>query len=182
MAKWIAFFSQTGSEIVEVSNRLNRWPDLIITNQRPDSLRTINSELLAKCPDLVVLPNRPTVEDYKNVLGNLSETETIVTLHGWLRVVPEEIVNQCPSMYNGHPGLISKYPELKGKDPQQKAWELGLKESGCVIHKVTAGVDEGPLYRITATSIEGLSLDEIYNRLHDISVRQWVSFLRRHWL
>ena len=30
--KWICFFSQTGSEIVEVSKRLKRLPDFIITN------------------------------------------------------------------------------------------------------------------------------------------------------
>ena len=30
--RWIALFSQTGSEIVEISERLNKWPDAIITN------------------------------------------------------------------------------------------------------------------------------------------------------
>ena len=36
---WITFFSQTGSEIVEISKSLNRWPDVIITNERPARLR-----------------------------------------------------------------------------------------------------------------------------------------------
>ena len=30
--RWVALFSQTGSEIVEISERLNKWPDAIITN------------------------------------------------------------------------------------------------------------------------------------------------------
>ncbi len=42
---WIAFFSQTGTEIVDTAKSLNRWPDLIITNKRPEHLRTINPEL-----------------------------------------------------------------------------------------------------------------------------------------
>ena len=32
MAKWIAFFSQTGSEIVNISKAIGRVPDLIVTN------------------------------------------------------------------------------------------------------------------------------------------------------
>ena len=43
---WIAFFSQTGSEIVDISKSLKRWPDVIVTNERPARLRTINAEIL----------------------------------------------------------------------------------------------------------------------------------------
>ena len=47
---------------------------------------------------------------------------TLITLNGWLRIVPPD---KCAkyNIYNGHPGLITKYPELKGKDPQQRMWE-----------------------------------------------------------
>ena len=31
---WIAFFSQTGAEIANISEQLNHWPDLIIVNER----------------------------------------------------------------------------------------------------------------------------------------------------
>ena len=34
--KWITFFSQTGAEIADLSESIGRWPDLIITNERPD--------------------------------------------------------------------------------------------------------------------------------------------------
>ena len=43
--KWITFFSQTGTEIVDLSKKLDRWPDKIITNERPEHLRKINKEL-----------------------------------------------------------------------------------------------------------------------------------------
>ena len=85
-------------------------------------------------------------------------------------------------MYNGHPGLITKYPELKGKDPQQKAWDLDLPTSGCVIHKVIAGVDEGPVMRDVEVSIRNLTMDQTFQALHKASVKLWVNFLRRHWL
>jgi folate-dependent phosphoribosylglycinamide formyltransferase PurN len=47
--------------------------------------------------------------------------DAIVTLHGWLRVIPAYVCERS-RIYNGHPGLITKYPELKGKDPQVRAF------------------------------------------------------------
>ena len=64
--KWIAFFSQTGTEIVDIAESLQRWPDKIITNERPEHLRKINTKLLDK--EVIYLPNKPTVQDYEKVL------------------------------------------------------------------------------------------------------------------
>jgi len=181
--KWVAFFSQTGSEIVEISKRLNRTPDIIITNNRPSHLRTINRDILTLSPAFGITPNKPDVVDYLNKLGHLpgDPNQTLITLHGWLRIIPEEIIKQYPYIYNGHPGLISRYPELKGKDPQLKAWDLNLDTSGCVIHKVTAGVDEGPIFKTREVPIRNLSLEELYTTLHNTSVDLWVEFLKRNW-
>jgi folate-dependent phosphoribosylglycinamide formyltransferase PurN len=181
MGKWIAFFSQTGNEIAEVSNHLDRWPDVIITNERPARLRKINQEVLSK--NIITLPNQPTVEDYRSVLAEAIGIDTyVITLHGWLRVIPTEVIEEYSTIYNGHPGLITKYPELKGKDPQMKAWNLDLSSSGCVIHQVTAGVDDGPVVRSQQISIRNLTMDEMFQKLHNISVDMWVNFLKRHWL
>jgi len=109
MGKWIAFFSQTGNEIAEVSNQLGRWPDVIITNERPARLRKINQEVLSK--NITTLPNQPTVEDYRSVLAEAIGTDAyVITLHGWLRVIPAEVIEEYSTIYNGHPGLITKYP------------------------------------------------------------------------
>jgi len=181
MGKWIALFSQTGNEIAEVSNHLGRWPDVIVTNERPARLRKINQEVLSK--NIITLPNQPTVEDYRSVLAEAIGTDAyVITLHGWLRVLPTEVIEEYSTIYNGHPGLITKYPELKGKDPQIKAWNLNLSSSGCVIHQVTAGVDDGPVVRSQQISIRNLTMDEMFQKLHNISVDMWVNFLKRHWL
>lgn len=169
---WIAFFSQTGSEIVNLQDALGRVPDLIVTNDRPDHLRTIN-EGIEVCLEL---PNKPTLEDYENILSEYENP--LITLHGWLRIVPEEIANKY-EVYNGHPGLITLYPDLKGKDPQVKAWEARYKTIGSVIHKVTAGVDEGPVIMERAFNLERLlSLDNTFRILHNISTDLWIKFLR----
>ena len=171
--KHYAFFSQTGSEIATIARRLGRWPDKIITNQRPERLRTISPKLAGI--DIIYLSNKPTVEEYLEVLG----TEPCkVTLHGWLRIMPPEVIALHPNMFNGHPGLITEHPILKGKDPQEKAYNLGLTVSGCVIHQVTVGVDEGPILEERMVEIKNLSLDEVYSELHKTSIDLWVEFLK----
>lgn len=179
---WIAFFSQSGKEIVEISEQVGRWPDVIISNIRPDHLRTVTAKL--KDRPITFISNKPSVDEYKEVLSKTigPDDDYVVTLHGWLRIMPEEIILKYPILYNGHPGLITRYPELKGKDPQKKAWDLDLPVSGCVIHKVTVGVDEGPIARSVEVPIRNLTMDEMFVALHKASVTLWVNFLKRHWL
>ena len=169
---WIALFSQTGSEIVNLQQALGRTPDLIVTNHRPDHLRAIN-EGIEICYEM---SNKPTLEEYEEVLTQYDNP--LITLHGWLRVLPEEITNKY-EIYNGHPGLITIYPDLKGKDPQMKAFEANYKTIGSVIHRVTAGVDEGPIVAERAyNSDKLLPLGDIFRILHNISTDLWIKFLK----
>ena len=175
---WIAFFSQTGSEIVEVSKILGRWPDRIITNKRPDHLRKINQDIPTHL--LMWTENKPELHEYDWLMRNFDNP--IVTLHGWLRVVPEDTCRKY-EIYNGHPGLITKYPELKGKDPQYRAWEGNYRSAGCVIHRVTAGVDEGEVLMERESIHKQLPKNDIFRILHDTSVEMWGEFLQdKLWL
>ena len=181
MKKWIAFFSQTGTEIIEIAESLGRWPDMIVTNERPDHVRTINPELLSK--KVFTLPNKPTVDDYHNILEGFDKEDTFISLHGWLRVMPAEICEEF-FILNGHPGLITEYPELKGKDPQIRAYqgivEGKYKMAGAVIHKVTAGVDEGPVREVEVFSVNSLlSLDDLFRILRDRSLDMWVRSIKK---
>ena len=75
--------------------------------------------------------------------------------------------------------MITPYPELKGKDPQVKAWEANYKTVGSVIHRVTAGVDEGPVVMERAFTFETLPmLSTVYEVLHNISTELWIKFFR----
>lgn len=170
--KWITFFSQTGAEIADLSENIGRWPDIIITNSRPDHLRTIDPRIVEY--GYTEVPNKPTVSDLDAVL----QDNAIITLHGWLRIMPEVICNKY-LIYNGHPGLITKYPELKGKDPQVKAHKLGHEVAGAVIHKVTAGVDEGRIIMEEYFNATQLDLDELFRILRDRSLYMWSNLLKQ---
>ena len=169
---WVTLFSQTGAEIADISQSLGRWPDLIITNKRPNHLRTIDSRIVEY--GYTELPNIPTLEDIENVLKD----NAIITLHGWLRIMPPDICEKY-LIYNGHPGLITKYPELKGKDPQVRAFEGKYPIAGAVIHKVVAGVDEGKVILEEKFNAIDLSLDELFRILRDRSLFMWTSFLKK---
>ena len=119
--KWVALFSQTGSEICQVSEKLGRYPDLIISNAT-DFIK-INDDLIGKAP-MIFTEKKPTVEEYLQYIPE----DALVTMHGWLRIVPSEVCEKR-NIYNGHPGLITKYPELKCKDRQLKAYKLELQTS-----------------------------------------------------
>lgn len=181
--KWVVFFSQSGTEIVELCKRLNRTPDLIVTNSRPEGKRTINPELLKLTANIVYTENKPSLEEYYKILKGTCRDpiDTLITLHGWLRIIPQEILEEYPFMFNGHPGLITKYPELKGKDPQLKAWNLNLNTSGVVLQRVTGDVDSGSIIMEKEISIRNLSLDQLYNSLHTTSVQLWTEFIKRNW-
>ena len=168
---WIAFFSQTGSEIVDIIDKLGKHPSIIITNHRPNDVRKINENI----PYYSEVANKPDLKQLEFVCG-LYENP-IITLHGWLRIMPPEICNKY-EIYNGHPGLITKYPELKGKDPQEKAFNLKHKVMGCVLHEVSPGVDEGKILMEERFNSYGLDLNGVFRTLRDRSLYMWINFLR----
>lgn len=171
---WIAFFSQTGSEIANLSHHLGRWPDRIITNDRPDNLRDIDQRIVDR--GYFTFNNKPKVEEYADLLEHFPEA--IITLHGWLRILPKEICEKF-DIFNGHPGLITEYPELKGKDPQMRAFKAKHKVMGCVLHKVTAGVDEGKVIDEDRFNAWYITEEEMWKVLKDRMEFLWYTFLKK---
>jgi folate-dependent phosphoribosylglycinamide formyltransferase PurN len=166
--KHIVFFSQTGSEIANLYKQTGHKPDLVITNRK--SLDGINEELKS-WTNIVQIPFNPTTEDYLKVLPQ----ECIITLHGYLRILPKDITDKY-EIYNGHPGLITYYPELKGKDPQERAYLADYKYIGVVIHKVIAEVDEGEVLLQDKTESFGKGWDDTMEWFYSSMLNLWVKF------
>jgi phosphoribosylglycinamide formyltransferase-1 len=67
----------------------------------------------------------------------------LVLLAGYMKIVTPVLVNAYEHrMMNIHPSLLPSFP---GLDVQKKAIDHGCKISGCTVHFVTEGVDEGPI-------------------------------------
>ena len=174
--KWIAFFSHTGTEIYNISKRLNIVPDVIITNQAPGS-KSINKKLLKLSTQFRYTNSKPRRSDYDRLL--LDCNECISTLHGWMRIIPKSICKDY-EMYNLHPGLITKYPELRGKDPQSRVSQEDHDLIGLVIHKVIPEVDEGEVIVEASCKNHYHGEKSITKKLHEMATDAWVDFFEHH--
>lgn len=168
--KWLALFSQSGSEIYNISQRLRKTPRVIITN---------NMDRESWHPGISELDSLIMVAPHKLIVETLNEySPSFITLHGYLRILPESVVNRH-EVINGHPGDIVKYPELKGKDPQQKAMDLGLPSTGVVLHKAVAEVDAGEIIKHAERDIlAGTTTEQLILDLKAIQLDLWCELLR----
>ena len=178
---WGVLISQTGSEIVAISEELGILPSLIVTN-RVTKISEKNMEIFGKNNiEIVVLPNKPTLDQY--LRSGLLEKE-LITLHGFLRIVPEGFFPHFKGeIYNGHPALITMYPELKGFNKQEDI--AGNQEKyewcGSVIHKVIPELDSGEVVVACSTKNTANTVDEAYKLLRGTSLRSWTIFFKS-WL
>ena len=161
---WVALFSQTGSEIAALSEALSRSPDFVITNSNLDRVDSNVSVDFRVNKD-----EAKTLDILENLEFDINDT--LITLNGWLRIVPPDKCLKY-NIYNGHPGLITKYPELKGKDPQQRAWDNidNYNEVGSVVHRVVEEVDAGEIISEETVTTKYIgSLDGTYDALRATS-------------
>ena len=92
-------------------------------------------------------------EAYDAAVGQVLEEHGVeaVVLAGYMRIVTPVLIRQFPwKMFNIHPSLLPAFPGLQA---QRQALEWGAKVSGCSVHFVTEGVDEGPVIIQSAVSV-----------------------------
>lgn len=192
MKYWIAFYSQTGSEIREITEQLGIAPDIIICNRQTGDF-PLEIWMKKHYPNTLHLKisNRPNVNEYFELIDSTLQTRispketlsyildnTLISLNGYLRIIPPEVCNKY-RIFNGHPGDILTYPHLKGKDPQMKAWEYGLLNVGSVIHECTEELDGGQIVARKTFKHSCASVKDLIKLLHKNSVELWVEFLRK---
>jgi len=178
---WIAFFSQSGTELNNIIQHTGKVPTAIITNRQNDDgvnimLKQAKDEGKLSC--WITLPKNPELKDYKKALKPYKNP--LITLHGYLRIIPKEICKKYKNIYNLHPGLITEYPDLKGKDPQVRAIKAGYTTAGAVIHRVIPAVDEGEIIVSHAINITGLSEETVISQLHSLGSVMWYQFLENY--
>ncbi len=67
----------------------------------------------------------------------------LVVLAGYMRLLTAEFIRAFPNrIVNIHPSLLPAFP---GLDAQKQALDYGVKITGCTVHFVTEGLDDGPI-------------------------------------
>ena len=175
--KWCALFSQTGSEINNISNNLGKLPDCIVTNKSVEEIETINLDLLNKAFDRIIfVPKKPTVEEYRKAIP----AGSVVTLHGYLRIIPREVCEEF-QIYNLHPANLLIHPQYKGFNPQERAFHDKKTVSGNTIHKVVEEVDAGEILSSSIVPINHCkSTNEVIKTLHTNATELWTTFLSHY--
>ena len=78
---------------------------------------------------------------------------------GFMRILSEDFVNNWfNKQLNIHPSLL---PDFKGLDVHKRVIESKTSISGCTVHLVRAGVDEGPIIGQISTNVESNDNEEI---------------------
>lgn len=187
---WIALFSQTGGELTRLSKALGRYPDVVLTDSRepiPEELATNCTvfRLSARAINAWLMKERKiNGEPRKNV-----EPGSLITAHGYLRIIPAKVLKyldrECEALvYNGHPGLITLYPELKGKDPQIRVAE-GINSGkysivGSVVHVMVPEVDSGPVVQQVQQAVpkRPMTQQEVFDLQARLSFECWYAVLK----
>ena len=88
----------------------------------------------------------------------------LVLLAGYMKIVTTVLIEVYQwRMMNIHPSLLPSFPGLHA---QQQALDAGVKVSGCTVHFVTEGMDEGPIIVQSTVSVnENDSLDTLSARI-----------------
>jgi folate-dependent phosphoribosylglycinamide formyltransferase PurN len=173
--RWVAFYSQTGSEIKSLI-KMGLVPDVIITDNKTsydDNYSYFSSFGISQ----VKVKTKTEVYEYQSYIT----VNDLITLHGWLNIVPRDICDHY-SVFNGHPGLITEYEELKGKDPQSRTWQV-LDEYayiGSVIHRVSPEIDGGEVIVVADQEMSGITIQSeksLFSILSKLSLNAWEYFL-----
>jgi len=105
-------------------------------------------------------------EAYDSAVGTVLQEHGVecVVLAGYMRIVTPALIRMFPwKMLNIHPSLLPAFP---GLDAQRQALEWGAKVSGCSVHFVTEGIDEGPIIGQIAVPIhENDTVDTLSARI-----------------
>ena len=88
----------------------------------------------------------------------------LVVLAGYMKIVTPVLITAYPNrIMNIHPSLLPAFP---GLEVQKKAVDWGVKITGCTVHFVTEGVDEGPIIIQAAVPIlDGDSAETLSARI-----------------
>ncbi len=91
------------------------------------------------------------------VTGKLSElnphTSELAILAAYGRIIPQRVLDEFPlGIINVHPSLL---PAYRGPTPIEQAILDGETKTGVSIMKLTAGMDEGPVYKQKTVHLTG---------------------------
>ncbi len=100
----------------------------------------------------------------------------LAVLAAYGRIIPQSVLDQFPlGIINVHPSLL---PQYRGPTPIEQAILDGVTKTGVSIMQLTAGMDEGPIYKQKAVHLTGQeSKATLATKLQEIGAQLLVEVL-----
>jgi len=181
----VVLASGRGSNFCAISDAINKKiiPNAeiaaLISNKRTASV--LNEAKLRNIPSLIIESKlfRTSVgfdrQSYEiKLLELLKELKPdLILLAGYMLVLGKTIVNSFPNkILNIHPSLLPKY---RGLHAQRQAIENGDTHTGCTVHWVTEGLDEGnPVLQASVPIFPGDTESTLSERLLPVEHKTYI--------
>lgn len=146
MYKVIVLASGNGSNLQSLIDQVHGQDAVIaaVASDKPTA-PALKRALAAGIP-AIVLPPRPGEgrDSFHQRLGERLRPlrPDLIVLAGYMRLVPQEFIEQFSPIINVHPSLLPAFP---GLDAPAQALAGGVKVTGCTVHLVDEGLDSGPI-------------------------------------
>ncbi|MFN4182151.1 MAG: phosphoribosylglycinamide formyltransferase [bacterium] len=114
-------------------------------------------------PAFVIPDNSPDFEE--QLIQKLTEYQVdLVCLAGFMKILSGKFLSHFPNrVLNIHPALL---PAFRGLEAQRRAWEYGVKITGCTVHFVDEKMDHGPIILQAAVPVlEGDTPESLAERI-----------------
>jgi phosphoribosylglycinamide formyltransferase-1 len=94
-----------------------------------------------------------------------SKNPDLIVLAGFLRLLPNSIIEFFRNrIINIHPSLLPAFPGLKSIE---KAFEYGVRYTGCTVHFVEEGVDTGAIiFQSIVEILPNTTVSELTEKIH----------------
>ena len=107
-----------------------------------------------------------SVGDTKKLIDLTKEFKPkLIVLAGFMKILSHRFIQEYESrIINIHPSLL---PSFKGLNAIKRAYERGVKISGCTVHWVSKGVDEGKIIaQLPVRIMDSDTLDSFTQKIH----------------
>jgi len=115
-------------------------------------------------------------DEYHDAISKIADERGIdlIVMAGYMRLVPPKFVKKYYGrLMNVHPALLPSFP---GVNAQKRAFDFGVKISGCTVHFVDEECDHGPIILQVAVPVKDddsaeVLADRILVKEHEILPR-----------
>jgi methionyl-tRNA formyltransferase len=157
-SKKLAFFGTEDFSLPSLQRLVEHGYDIVAVVTKPDTARGRSKQLIAPAvKTYAISKNIPVLQperlsDYVDTLRELRADAAVLVSYG--KILPERILDVFApiGVINVHPSLLPRY---RGPSPIEAAIVNGDKTTGISIMRLTAGMDEGPVFEQKTIELSG---------------------------